>query len=139
MRGLKLFAEESSLSSTSLRKRLGSVALPAIFRSGLVEQDGLALYRPCLLVAAAAFHILVGSTQGESGAGFVVKQRRFPPRSIVTFGAGGNSIPGELLSVWLLMTLLTLRRGRLEVDVDQPRFKIRRLVAGHAGGSAVCT
>ena len=105
----------------------------AIPGRGLVEQHSLGLYRPRQFVTLPAAHILMRAPQGKCRSLLVIKQRRSPPGTVVTLSTTGHIRLGELLAVDVLMAVFALGWRRLEIDVDQLPFKIRRLVAINAG------
>lgn len=109
------------------------------FRRRLVEQNRFALNHPAQLVTAGAAHVLMRASQCEVRALVVIKQRRFPLHAVVTLGAARNSGLCELVRMHVLMAVLTLHRSRFEIDIQQVRFKIWRLVAVDARRSAVRT
>ena len=81
----------------------------------------------------------MGAAQRKCSALIVIEQGRLPPHSAVTFHATRN-IPGsELLSMDLFVAVLALRGRRLEIDIHQLGFKVRRLVAIDASYRAVRT
>lgn len=109
-----------------------------LFRCGLIEQNRFALHHPGQFVTAGAAHVLVRATQCESSTLVVIKQRRFPFHAVVTFGAARDISLRELLAMHVLVAVLTLRRSSFEIDIQQIGFKVWRLVAVAARGSAVC-
>ena len=113
------------------------MASSAILRSGLVEQNRFALHHPCQLVTAGAAHVLVRAPQCERSTLVVIKQRRLPFHAVVTLGAARNSGLCELLAMHVLVAVLTLRWSSFEIDMQQVRFEIWRLMAIDARGSAV--
>ena len=109
----------------------------ALLGRGLVKQNGFCASRFRQLVAVDAADVLVGATQRESSSLVMVEQRWLPLHAVVAFGATRGLARSKLLSVDILMAIFALRRGRLEIYVDQLRFKIARLVAINAGRGAV--
>ena len=109
------------------------------FRRRLVEQNRFALHHPCQLVTAGAAHVLVRAPQCERSTLVVIKQRRLPFHAVVTLGAARNSGLCELVRMHVLMAVLTLHGSSFEIDIQQVRFKIWRLVAVDARRSAVRT
>ena len=75
--------------------------------------------------------------QREGCALVVVEERRLPLHARVALGAVRNVFFRELLRVNVFVAIFTLYGRGLEVDVDQLRFKIGRLVAIDAGRRAV--
>ena len=106
----------------------------AIPERGLVEQHFLRFYWPRQFVTVPAAHILMRAPQRECRSLVVIKQRRFPPGTVVTLLTTCHIPLGELLAVDVLMAVFALGWRRREIDVDQLSFKIRRLVAINAGG-----
>lgn len=111
----------------------------ALLGRGLVEQHCLSLYQPGQFVTVSAAHILVRSPQRECCSLVVVEQRRLPPGTIVTLCTTCYVRLGKLPAVDVLMALLTLGWRSFEIDVDQLRFQIRRLVACNAGSRPMRT
>ena len=109
------------------------------FRRRLVEQNGFAFNHSAQLVTAGAAHVLMRASQCEVRTLVVIKQRRFPFHAVVTLGAPRNSGLCELVRMHVLMAVLTLHRSSFEIDIQQVRFKIWRLVAVDARRSAVRT
>lgn len=109
------------------------------FRRRLVEQNRFALHHLAQLVTPGAAHVLMRASQSELRPLVVIKQRRFPFHAVVTLGAARNSGLCELVRMHVLMAVLTLHRSRFEIDIQQVRFKIWRLVAVDARRSAVRT
>src|SRR5215469_7906340 len=99
----------------------------------LVEEHCLRFHWPRQLVTVSAAHILMRAPQREWSSLVVIKQRRFPPGTVVTPLTTCHIRVGELLAVDVLMAVFALGWRRLEIDVDQLPFKIRRLVAINAG------
>jgi len=90
-------------------------------------------------VTVSAAHILVSSSQWKGRSFVVIEQGRLPLRRIMTIRTASNAGYCELLSVNVLVTLLTLVRGRLEINVRDRGLEIRRLMTVDAGGRAVST
>lgn len=111
----------------------------ALFRRGLVEQDGFAVDLMHQLVAIGAFHIRVHTLKRERRAPIVVEVRGPPFVAVVAVGAGSDVRFCELFTVRILVALLTCLWRGLEVHVHHRGFEIRRLVAIDARGGAMCT
>ena len=109
------------------------------FRCRLVEQNRFAFNHPVQLVTGGAAHVLMRASQCEVRPLLVIKQRRFPFHAVVTLRAARSSGLCELVRMHVLMAVLTLHRSRFEIDIQQVRFKIWRLVAVNARRSAVRT
>ena len=109
------------------------------FRRRLVEQNRFALNHPAQFVTAGAAHVLMRASQCEVRTLVVIKQRRFPFHAVVTLGAACHSGLCELVRMHILMAVLTLCWGSFEIDIQQVRFKIWRLVAVDTRRSAVRT
>lgn len=100
-----------------------------IFRRRLIEENGLGSHDFGELVALRAAHVLVGSAQGEGCSLLVVKKRGLPLVTVVAICAGSGVGFSELLSVDVFVTVLALGRRSLEINIDQFRLEVRRLVA----------
>ena len=109
----------------------------AILRRRLVEQNRLRRHHLRQFVALGTADILMSTAQRECSSLLVVEKRRLPLHAVVALGTARNVGYGELFPVDVFMAVLTLGRGRLEVNVDQLGFKIRRFVTVHARRRAV--
>ena len=107
------------------------------FRRRLVEQNRFAFNHPAQLVTAGTAHVLVRAPQCERSTLVVIKQRRLPFHAAVTLGAARNSGLCELRAMHVLVAVLTLRWSSFEIHIQQPGFKIWRLMAIDARGSVV--
>lgn len=103
----------------------------------LVEQNRLPLHHPGQFVTAGAAHVLVRAPQCEGSSLVVIKQRRLPFHAVVTLDATRDISFCELLPMHVLVAVLTLGRSSFEIDIQQVGFKIWRLVAVDARGSAM--
>ena len=81
----------------------------------------------------------MSAPQREGRPLFMIKQGGPPLRAVVALGAACDVCHGKLLSMDILMAVFTGGRRRLEVDVGQIGFEVRRFVAVSAGGRAVST
>lgn len=109
----------------------------AFLRSWFVEQNRFAFDLAHQFVAVGALHVGMHALQREGGAPVVVEERGFPLGAVVTFGAGRNVSPRELLAMRIVVALLALFGSGFEVDVHHRGFEIRRLVAIDACGGAM--
>jgi hypothetical protein len=108
------------------------MASGAVLRRRLVEENGLARNRLCQLVALGAPYVLMSASQREYRF-FVIKQRRFPLRTVVALSAPRHVALRELLPMYVLMAVLALCRRGPEVHIHQARLKVRRLMAVGTG------
>lgn len=109
----------------------------AIFWRRFVEQYRLCRNQPREFVTLDAPDILVRSAQRKLCSPIMIEQRRLPLLAVVTVHAGRDLPFGELLSMDIVMALFALHRRGLEIHVAKLGFKIRRLVAIHAGCGAM--
>jgi len=114
------------------------VARGAVFRSGLIEEDGFSDDNPRQLVAFRTAHVLMRATQREFGPLVVIKERWLPLVAVVTFNALRDTSLGELFPVNIFVAVLALGGSGFEVHIDQLRFQTWRLVAIDAGCHTVC-
>jgi len=75
--------------------------------------------------------------QWERGVLFVIEEGGLPFHTVVTFNTVRDIAFGELLPVDVLVAILADRWRSLEVDVEQPRLEIWRLVTVGASGRAM--
>ena len=109
----------------------------AVLGCRLIEEYSLGGHCLRQFVAVGAAHILMGTPQRELGPLVVVERRRFPLAAVVALGAVGDVCLRKLLAMDVLMAILALSRSSLEIHVEQPGFKVRRLVAIDAGSRAM--
>lgn len=93
------------------------MARGAVLRCRFVEKNCFRGDHLRQLVTLSAAHILVGPTKREGCAFVVVKERRFPFRAVVAFGAASDVGTCKLLAVHVLMAIFTLRRRSLEIHI----------------------
>jgi len=104
-----------------------SVAIGAGKRSGLIEQNLLALHFLHQLVTIAAGDVLMSALEGESGL-LVVEERGLPLVAVVAGGA--VALPrGELAAMRIFMALAAGLWSFVEFHVKQGPLQVRRLVA----------
>jgi len=89
----------------------------AVLRCRFVEKNCLRGDHFRQFVTFCAAYILVGSPEREGGAFVVVEERRFPFRAVVALGAASDVGTCELLAVYVLMAIFTLRRRSLEIHI----------------------
>jgi len=80
---------------------------------------------------------LVGALECERSALVVIEQGRFPLGAVMARDAARNSILGKLLAMNVCVAFFALGRRPFEIDIGQPSFQIRRLVAIHASSRAM--
>ena len=117
--------------------RVCPVAGDAVLRSGLIEQNLLSPHLFEKLVTFAALYVLMGPAQGESRSLIVIEQGRLPFHAVMAVGTRCGLALGELLPMDVLVAVLAQHRCRLEIDIDELGFKVRRLMTVDAGGRAV--
>jgi hypothetical protein len=106
------------------------VAIRALMRRRLVEQDGLVLNVPDQLVAVPAGNLLVGRLEREIRPSLVIEQGRPPARGVVAIGARGvHPVSGKLPGVRILVAAITLLGRGAEHHVLHRDFQVRRFVA----------
>lgn len=111
-----------------------TVAEGAVLGSGLVEEHGFIRDDPREFVAVSATDILVSAPQRKFSSLLMIKEGRLPLHAVVTFSTMRDVIFRELLAMNLFMAVFTLRGRRLEIDMDEVRLKVGRLVAVNASG-----
>ncbi len=114
------------------------MASRALFRSWLVEENVLAVDKLGQLMALCATHVLVCSAQRELSTQFVIEQRRLPLLAGVALGTKRNRSLRELFSMSIFMAVLAPCRRQFEIDIDQIRLEMGRLVAVDARRRPVC-
>lgn len=114
------------------------MAIGAILRRRLVKKNGFCIYYARQFVAIATGDVTMRPRQREDGPLVVIEERRFPASAVVAFGTGGYpACPRELRAVDVFVAVLTFRRRRAEIHVDELGLQVRRLVAIHASHRAM--
>lgn len=83
----------------------------------LIEENRFGCDHFRQFVTFCAAHILVGSSEREGGAFVMVEERSFPSHAVVALGAASDVGTCELLAVYVLMAIFTLRRRSLEIHI----------------------
>lgn len=109
----------------------------AILGSGFIEENGLGSDYFRQLMAVGAADVLVRSAQGKCRTFLMIEQGWPPLHTVVALGTAGDIPLGKLFAVNIFVAIFALCGSGLEVDIDKPGFKIRRLMASDAGGRAV--
>jgi len=117
--------------------RIRAMAIGAILRGRLVEENLFGGDFLKQLVTLTALYVLVSATQGEGCALVMIEQRRLPLHGVVAIGAGGSVPFGKLLSVDVLVAVFAQHGCCLEIHINHFGFEIGRLVAIDAGCRAV--
>lgn len=109
----------------------------ALLRRGLVEEHGFTGNTACQFVAGFTLHVAVGPLQRKCGRLVVIEQGRLPLPAVVAPCARGCRPLGELPAMRVFVAVLALGWGSLEINIDQLRLQVRRLVTVDAGRGAV--
>src|SRR5271165_6084751 len=80
-----------------------------------IEHNRPSRHYSCQFVASCAARLAMRTLQGKRCPGIVVEERGRPPGAIVTSSARRHSGLGELLTMNIRVTALTLRRRCLEI------------------------
>lgn len=131
--------DEKPLLTRLSRLELGAVTSGAFGGSGLVEKNIFSIDHAHFLVTGFAAHVAMHALQREPGEFVVIEKCRLPLGAVMTVDAGGDAGLCELFPMRIFVAILTLVRSRLEVYVEKPGLKIRRLVAINAGRRLMCT
>ena len=116
------------------RSYIRAVAIGALRRRQLINDDRLRINQARLLVTLVTSDLCVASLQGEMSPGIVVENRRHPALCIVTIRAMRFPALLKLTSVRILVTILTDLRCAFELYVLRAD---RNFVAGSASNGAM--
>lgn len=105
------------------------MARGTLLRRGLVKKDCLAFDRTRQFVATFTAHGAVCAFQPKRSSLVVVKQRWLPPGGVMTPGARCRSSFGKLPAMDIRVACFTLRRGQLEIHLDEPGSWVRWCMA----------
>jgi len=115
----------------------GAVARGTVLGRRLIKEDRLGGHHFRQFVALGAMYVLMRSPERKVSPLLMVERRRLPLAAVVAVCAGRDICLRKLLAMDVLMAILALRRCNLEIHMEQIGFKVRRLVAIHAGGGSM--